>query len=115
MSATVVETASAPGPAVELTELPHHLSRPTSHKSDAITAHSPGQVLGDTSENNNSNANPDEEQPSPGTRLDGGTLLKVLSAGFSFFVAGVNDGSIGALLPYVLREYDVSTAVVTAV
>lgn len=41
--------------------------------------------------------------------------LKVISAGFSFFVAGVNDGSIGALIPYVIREYDISTAIVSSV
>lgn len=39
---------------------------------------------------------------------------KLLSAGFSFFVAGVNDGSIGALLPYIIREYHVSRAIVSA-
>ena len=35
---------------------------------------------------------------------------KLLSAAFSFFVAGVNDGSMGALLPYMLREYDIGTS-----
>lgn len=45
--------------------------------------------------------------------LDTMTLLKLLSAGFSFFVAGVNDGSTGALIPYVIREYGISTAVVS--
>ena len=32
---------------------------------------------------------------------------KLFSAGFSFFVAGVNDGSMGALLPYILKEYHI--------
>jgi hypothetical protein len=37
---------------------------------------------------------------------------KILSAGFSFFVAGVNDGSLGSLIPYVIRTYDVGTNMV---
>jgi fucose permease len=35
--------------------------------------------------------------------------LKLGSAAFAFFVAGVNDGSLGALLPYALRGYHIST------
>ena len=35
--------------------------------------------------------------------------LKFGSAAFAFFVAGVNDGSLGALLPYALRGYRIST------
>jgi hypothetical protein len=37
---------------------------------------------------------------------------KLFSAGFSFFVAGVNDGSMGALLPYILREFHIGTSFV---
>ncbi|KAJ5940806.1 hypothetical protein N7516_000974 [Penicillium verrucosum] len=37
---------------------------------------------------------------------------KVLSAGLSFFVAGVNDGSLGSLIPYVIRTYDIGTNMV---
>ncbi|KAJ5985520.1 hypothetical protein N7499_008196 [Penicillium canescens] len=37
---------------------------------------------------------------------------KILSAGLSFFVAGVNDGSLGSILPYVIRSYDISTDMV---
>lgn len=55
------------------------------------------------------------QEPTENKRLDRATYLKIFSAGFSFFVAGVNDGSIGALLPYVIREYDVSTAIVSSV
>lgn len=36
--------------------------------------------------------------------------LKVISAAFCFFNAGVNDGSLGALIPYILRGYNISTA-----
>lgn len=42
-------------------------------------------------------------------------MLKLVSAGFSFFVAGVNDGSVGALIPYFMREYGISTTVVSTV
>ena len=37
-------------------------------------------------------------------------ILKVISAAFCFFNAGVNDGSLGALIPYILRGYKISTA-----
>lgn len=38
--------------------------------------------------------------------------LKLLSAGFSFFVAGTNDGSMGPLLPYILKDYRITTSFV---
>ena len=37
-------------------------------------------------------------------------IIKVVSAAFCFFNAGVNDGSLGALIPYILRGYNISTA-----
>lgn len=40
---------------------------------------------------------------------------RLISAGFAFFVAGVNDGSLGALMPYVLQSYRIGTNVVAAV
>lgn len=36
-------------------------------------------------------------------------ISKILAAGFSFFFAGTNDGSLGALIPYILRTYHVGT------
>ncbi|KAM0429776.1 hypothetical protein ACHAPT_006382 [Fusarium lateritium] len=42
-------------------------------------------------------------------------LLRIMSVAFSFFVAGVNDGSIGALVPHVIRDYKVTTAIVSSV
>lgn len=56
----------------------------------------------------------DGTPPSTTQKLDRATLLKLISAGYSFFVAGVNDGSIGALIPYVIRSYGITTAVVSA-
>lgn len=38
--------------------------------------------------------------------------LKLLSSGFSFFVAGANDGSLGTLIPYMLQAYGISTSLV---
>lgn len=57
-------------------------------------------------------AEPSTEPPS--TRLDRATTLKLISACFSFFVAGVNDGSIGALVPYLIRDYNITTAIVSS-
>ncbi|KAL2786756.1 major facilitator superfamily domain-containing protein [Aspergillus keveii] len=42
-------------------------------------------------------------------------LLKLISSGFSFFVAGVNDGSLGALIPYIRTEYGIDTNMVSIV
>lgn len=41
-------------------------------------------------------------------------IIKLISCAFAFFIAGVNDGSIGALIPYMLRFYDIGTGSVTA-
>lgn len=35
--------------------------------------------------------------------------LKLASAALCFFNAGINDGSLGALIPYILRNYGIST------
>ncbi|KAB5540536.1 major facilitator superfamily domain-containing protein [Coniochaeta sp. 2T2.1] len=56
----------------------------------------------------------DGVSPSTSQKLDIATLLKLISAGFSFFVAGVNDGSIGALIPYVIRSYGITTAIISS-
>ncbi|KAL4949893.1 major facilitator superfamily domain-containing protein [Aspergillus filifer] len=42
-------------------------------------------------------------------------LLKLISSGFSFFVAGVNDGSLGALIPHIREEYNINTNMVSVV
>ncbi|RFU81655.1 mfs transporter [Trichoderma arundinaceum] len=59
--------------------------------------------------------NETEPAPGPSEGLSKSVYLKLISAGFSFFVAGVNDGSIGALIPYVIREFNISTAIVSSV
>lgn len=45
------------------------------------------------------------EQPS----IDKAVIAKIVVAGFSFFFAGTNDGSLGALTPYILRTYHMGT------
>lgn len=35
--------------------------------------------------------------------------LKLVSATLAFFNTGINDGSLGALIPYILRSYNIST------
>ncbi|KAM0347610.1 hypothetical protein ACHAPU_004623 [Fusarium lateritium] len=57
----------------------------------------------------------DIEPPHSPNKPTTADLLKILSAGFSFFVAGVNDGSIGALVPHIIRDYNVTTAIVSSV
>ncbi|OBW68844.1 MAG: Uncharacterized protein AUREO_010960 [Aureobasidium pullulans] len=49
------------------------------------------------------------------SRIDRRTLLRLLSAGFSFFVAGLNDGSLGVLIPWVIRDYGINTAILSSV
>lgn len=49
------------------------------------------------------------------SHIDRRTLLRLLSAGFSFFVAGVNDGSLGVLIPWVIRDYGINTAILSSV
>ena len=43
------------------------------------------------------------------TALTRQVIWKLLSAGFSFFCAGMNDGSLGPLIPYILRTYHMGT------
>lgn len=38
--------------------------------------------------------------------------FKISSAAFSFFVAGVNDGSLGSLIPYLMESYGINTNMV---
>jgi hypothetical protein len=57
----------------------------------------------------------DTEPPHSSNKPTKAELLKISSAGFSFFVAGVNDGSLGALIPHIIRDYDVTTAIVSSV
>ena len=52
---------------------------------------------------------PMDRQINEETVLNKRNLLKVIAASISFFFAGNNDGSLGALTPYILRTYNVGT------
>ena len=49
---------------------------------------------------------PDSPSSTPLIRSD---VFKVVAASMGFFFAGNNDGSLGALTPYILRTYEVGT------
>lgn len=49
------------------------------------------------------------------TGRDWKLLFQLISSGVSFYVAGVNDGSLGALLPYIIRSHDLTAAIVSSV
>lgn len=63
---------------------------------------------------------PIQKAPSPTVHTDTGhdhvlkkrDTAKILAIGFSFLFAGLNDGSLGALTPYVIRTYHVGTEMV---
>jgi fucose permease len=50
-----------------------------------------------------------ETLPPSSTPLIRSDAFKVLAASMGFFFAGNNDGSLGALTPYILRTYEVGT------
>ncbi len=54
----------------------------------------------------------DETTQEPST--DHSKSLQIITAGFSFFVAGVNDGSTGTMIPYVIQAYDINTAIASS-
>ncbi|KAJ5975929.1 hypothetical protein N7481_009636 [Penicillium waksmanii] len=56
-----------------------------------------------TSQSHTSAQTPSQDQPPKWL------YPKILSAGLSFFVAGVNDGSLGSLIPYIIRSYNINT------
>jgi fucose permease len=47
--------------------------------------------------------------------MDRATLVKLISVGYAFFCAGVNDGSLGPIIPYLLISYDIRTNLVAVV
>jgi hypothetical protein len=58
---------------------------------------------------------PSATQTTSKTGRDWKLLFQLTSCGVSFFVAGVNDGSLGALLPYIIRSYGLTAAIVSSV
>lgn len=57
---------------------------------------------------------PVSQSPAPTTTnaLSTSAKLRFASCGLCFFVAGLNDGCIGALVPYLLTEYAITTSFV---
>lgn len=55
------------------------------------------------------NRTPASDVTDDSDRLTKQNIIKIVVAGFSFFFAGTNDGSLGALTPYILRSYHVGT------
>ena len=58
----------------------------------------------------NAPQSPSEEETDEGkTGLTTNTILKLIAASFGYFFAGTNDGSLGALTPYIIRTYAIGT------
>jgi hypothetical protein len=71
--------------------------RPTDIALRTIEPSSPGQIVNDSADENASSG------------LDRTTIAQLVATGFSYFFAGTNDGSLGAVTPYILRTYNVGT------
>ncbi|KAF2438030.1 MFS general substrate transporter [Karstenula rhodostoma CBS 690.94] len=50
-----------------------------------------------------------------GLVLDKTNIIRILTVGFSYIFAGLNDGSLGALTPYILRTYHVGTEYISLI
>lgn len=57
----------------------------------------------------------DDGQPSNELELSRDTIIKLASTGLSFLFSGMNDGSLGALIPYLIRSYGIDTDLVSVV
>ena len=61
-------------------------------------------------------AQPEPPPESPAEiHLSRQAVLRIASAGYSFFVAGVNDGSLGTMIPYLIQAYGINTGIVSSV
>ncbi|KFY19510.1 hypothetical protein V493_07929 [Pseudogymnoascus sp. VKM F-4281 (FW-2241)] len=88
------------------TTVPSPTHPPPSHLEDGY----PMTALPKSSTSNTPNNLSDPEANSPTEEpLTPFLKLKLTSAAFAFFTAGVNDGSLGALVPYILRTYNIAT------
>lgn len=56
-----------------------------------------------------------EVEPPDELELTRATMFKLASTGLSFFFSGMNDGSLGALVPYLLHTYNIRTDLVSIV
>ncbi|KAK6349530.1 hypothetical protein TWF696_005815 [Orbilia brochopaga] len=88
------------------------LASPKASAADLRLQQQEGIQLSSREEVPSANATVFEDQ---GVKLTKDTVLKLLSAGFSFFFAGTSDGCLGALIPYILQTHDISTDLIAVI
>ena len=76
----------------------------------------PGREAIELAEDNTDRTSParDSRDSVPNSPPETALYLKLISSGFSFFVAGVNDGSLGALIPHLILSYHIKPSMVAA-
>lgn len=79
-------------------------------QSSIALSDSPAQSPNVVSEERTAQQSVDAQPP-----IDRSTLLPLICAGYSFFCAGVNDDSLGPLIPYLIRSYSIGTNFVSIV
>ncbi|KAM0718894.1 hypothetical protein Q7P37_005966 [Cladosporium fusiforme] len=82
-----------------------------SRTQDVELSHLPHSSADQTTEQNRLDEPAEHSKPSRDWQL----YFKLLSCGASFFFSGLNDGSLGALLPYVIRSYGLTAAIASSV
>ncbi|KAK3677487.1 hypothetical protein LTR78_002337 [Recurvomyces mirabilis] len=89
------------------TSSPNHAQAPALIELHTTGSHELGNSLSDP----NTDVNPGHSTASAAIPLEltFARKLKLISALLCFFNCGVNDGSLGALIPYILRTYNIST------
>ena len=80
------------------------------HELQMIGSRSSNRRPTHTNSNSNINSN-DDPQPLDPTEQHVSKIpkLKLLTAGFSFFCAGVDGSTLGPLIPYILRSFTIGT------
>lgn len=53
-----------------------------------------------------------EEEQNPTIAKPPQPWLKIFSVGFSFFCAGINDSTLGPVIPYLLKSFSIGTGMV---
>lgn len=93
------------------TQAPAHQSEDYSEKAVALTA--PGTLFGD--EEAPALASPISPPPEKRQRWNESktTTYRIFAATYSFTILGLNDGAVGALLPYIEKYYDISYIVLS--
>jgi len=81
---------------VQTTEPPHRSDAPAGIELQTVSLNAPQSP-------------PDEEIDEGETGLTTNSILKLVAASFGYFFAGTNDGSLGALTPYIIRTYAIGT------